>query len=135
MGKSVSATDMLKLGRSKSAGPPPRSNTPNSSDTATTPLVDQSSDQPVTTEAVERVTYMKSTVSLTPDQRRWLKSTVPALGIEGLSSSDLARLALARLQAEVENGLPLADLLVDQAHAEAKLMAGRRNRGLPRAAD
>lgn len=135
MGKTVSATDMLKLGRSKAASPPPRSSTPSGSDTSTTPLVDQSVDQPAAAEAIERITYVKSTVSLTPDQRRWLKTTVPALGIEGLSSSDLARLALARLQAEVENGLPLADLLVDQAHAEAKLMAGRRNRGLPRATD
>lgn len=82
-------------------------------------------------ETAARMTYAKVAVSLTPEQRQWLKKTPPALGVEGLSSSDLVRLALTRLRADIEDGLPLTDLLIDQAHAEAQQLTGRRNRGLP----
>jgi len=78
-----------------------------------------------------RTTYAKVAVSLTPEQRHWLKATPAALDVEGLSSSDLVRLALTRLRSDIDDGLPLTDLLIEQAHAEAQELTGRRNRGLP----
>lgn len=138
-GKRVSATDMLSRGRR---------NTPTSE--STTRPVDESSSQVVDKSSAAspssasegtlagtsvhgsaHQTYAKVAVSLTPEQRRWLKTTPATLGVEGLSSSDLVRLALARLRADVEDGLPLTDLLIEQAHSEAQQLTGRRNRGLP----
>ncbi len=129
MAKGLDAAAMLGRGRSAARTAPPA---PRQSDQSTTPLVTAS--KPVTTPAPERITYEKMGLSLTPDQRSWLKSVTPGLGIEGLSASDVARLAISRLQDDVEGGLPLADLLIEQAHAEAQRLAGRRNRGMPRRA-
>ncbi|WP_432486089.1 hypothetical protein [Kineococcus esterisolvens] len=70
-------------------------------------------------------------MSLTPELRRWVKTTPASLGLEGVSSSDLVRLALTRLRQDVDGGLPLADLLIAQAHEEARQLTGRRNRGMP----
>ena len=143
MGKNVSALDMLSRGQ-RSAGTRPA---PATSDLVqesipgtTGELVDESTSAPVAGPALApagaagapaRVTYVRSTVSLTPDQQRWLRSTTRALDTDGLSGSDLVRLALARLREAVDDGLPLRDLLIDQAHAEAEHHTGRRNRGLP----
>lgn len=76
-------------------------------------------------------TYQRVTVFLTPRQRQWLKITGRHLPVEGLSVSDIVRLAVNRLSADVEAGLPLVHELTAQAHGEAQTMAGRRNRGLP----
>ncbi len=144
MGKNVSALDMLSRGQ-RSAGTRP---TPATSDLVqesipgtTGVLVDESTSTPVNESqpapagaaaaAPARVTYVRSTVSLTPDQQRWVRSTTRALDTDGLSGSDLVRLALSRLREAVDDGLPLLDLLIDQAHAEAEHHTGRRNRGLP----
>jgi hypothetical protein len=70
-------------------------------------------------------------VFLTPEQRRWLKETAKALPVEGLSASDVVRLAINRLWGEVEDGLELVEALTTQAHKEAVTLIGRRNRGLP----
>lgn len=82
--------------------------------------------------ATSSATYQRATVFLTPDQRRWLKDTTKALPVDGLSASDVMRLALNELRRQVGEGtLDLVPSLVTQAHAEATTMAGRRNRGLP----
>lgn len=76
-------------------------------------------------------TFQRSTVFLAPEQRRWLRATARALP-EGLSGSDVVRLALLRLRADVDRGdLHLVEELVRQAHEDAGRYAGRRNRGLP----
>lgn len=76
-------------------------------------------------------TYQRVTVFLTPAQRSWLKSTGRQLPVEGLSVSDIVRLAITRLSLDVSQGLPLVEELTALAHADAQTMAGRRNRGLP----
>ncbi len=98
--------------------------------------VDQSPSRPVDQSpsrlVPEPVRYEKAAVFLTPEQRQWLRSTSKGLTVEGLSMSDLVRLAVERLRTSVEeDGLPLVDELTAQAHAEAQRLAGRRNRGLP----
>ena len=76
-------------------------------------------------------TYQRLTVFLTPAQRSWLKTTGRQLPVEGLSVSDIVRLAVNRLRAEVGRGLPLVEELAALAHSDAQTMTGRRNRGLP----
>ena len=76
-------------------------------------------------------TYQRVTVFLTPAQRSWLKSTGRQLPVEGLSVSDIVRLAITRLSLDVSQGLPLVEELTALAHTDAQTMAGRRNRGLP----
>lgn len=143
MGKNVSALDMLSRGqRSASSRPsPPAGGAVQEAIPGTSgELVDESTSAPVGEPEPEpavagtgsaRVRYVRSTVSLTPEQQRWVRSTTRALDTDGLSGSDLVRLALARLRQAVDDGLPLLDLLIDQAHAEAEHHSGRRNRGLP----
>jgi len=78
--------------------------------------------------------YVKASCFLTPDQRTWLNTVVAQAkldGIDGISASDLVRLALSRLHGEVAGGFDLTAALVDQAHAEAERFPGRKNRGLP----
>lgn len=78
--------------------------------------------------------YVKAGFFIRPDQRAWLNEVAARAkldGIDGLSASDVVRLALTRLQAEVGEGLVLTDELVAQAHAEAEQFPGRKNRGLP----
>ncbi len=61
-----------------------------------------------------------------------MKQTVKAMPVEGLSASDIMRLAINRLRHDVDHGeLALVEALTAQAHAEANMLAGRRNRGLP----
>lgn len=143
MGKNVSALDLLSRGqRSASARATPvsgevvqetipgtRGEPANKS--TSTPVEGSGSGPAGAGAGPARVTYVRSTVSLTPEQQRWVRSTTRALDTDGLSGSDLVRLALARLREDVDGGLPLLDLLVDQAHAEAEHHTGRRNRGLP----
>ena len=141
MGKNVSALDMLSRGqRSASSRPsPPAGGVVQEAIPGTSgELVDESTNAPVggsepagAGSGPARVRYVRSTVSLTPEQQRWVRSTTRALDTDGLSGSDLVRLALARLRQAVDDGLPLLDLLIDQAHAEAEHHSGRRNRGLP----
>jgi hypothetical protein len=77
-------------------------------------------------------TYQRQTVFFTPDQRRWLKTTTKKLPVDGLSASDVVRLALTRLRPDVEDGRrELVEVLTSQAHTEVATLAGRRNRGLP----
>jgi len=140
-GKRVSATDMLSRGRrgasqqQEPTTPPVDESNTRHVDQSTTPPVDPSESAVATSSSASdravRATYAKVAVSLTPEQRRWLKTTPAALDVEGLSSSDLVRLALTRLRSDIDDGLPLTDLLIEQAHAEAQELTGRRNRGLP----
>lgn len=118
MAKSLSAADMLgRTHRQPETAPIVRVAPPS-------PPGDQAASRLVT----ER--YQKASAFLTPDQRRWLKATARGLP-EGLSASDLVRLALDQLRAAVEDGLPLVETLITRAHADAERFTGRRNRGLP----
>lgn len=85
----------------------------------------------VTSRLVAHETYQRATVFLTPAQRRWLKTTTKTLPVEGLSASDIVRLAVNRLHEDVDSGLALVEALTVQAHMEAATLSGRRNRGLP----
>ena len=76
-------------------------------------------------------TYERATVFLTPDQRKWLKETARALPVDGLSASDVVRLAVNRLRRDVDEGFALVEVLSAQAYEEAATHPGRRNRGLP----
>ena len=76
-------------------------------------------------------TYQRVTVFLTPAQRTWLKTTGRQLPVDGLSVSDIVRLAVTRLSEAVSEGLPLLEELTAQAYSDAQTMTGRRNRGLP----
>jgi len=77
-------------------------------------------------------TYQRQTVFLTPDLRGWLKETAKAMPVDGLSASDVVRLALNELRRHAgEGSIDLVSTLTTQAHQEASTMAGRRNRGLP----
>ncbi len=128
MGKSLNAADML--GRARGASRPaevPRNEA--REEKATSHLVDSSPSSLVA--AAEPLRYEKAAVFLTPEQRQWLKATSKALPVDGLSMSDLVRLAIEQLRAAVDDGLPLVDALTSQAHSEAKRLTGRRNRGLP----
>ena len=75
-------------------------------------------------------TYQRVTVFVTPAQRQWLKLTAKQLP-DGLSASDIVRLAISRLTLDVTDGLDLVTNLTDQAHSDAEIFSGRRNRGLP----
>lgn len=75
--------------------------------------------------------YQRVTTYLTPDLRAWITATVGELHGRSLSGSDVTRLALERLRADVRAGLDLPALLAEQAHREAAVLPGRRNRGMP----
>jgi hypothetical protein len=103
-------------------------------DKSTTPLVDSDSgrlvdetDRP----PVDAERYRKMAVSLRPDQRTWLLSVVRELGMDGVSASDLVRLAVDDLRRSVEDGRDVGDELVERAQADLTRFPGRRNRGLP----
>lgn len=91
-------------------------------------LVDETTRRPVD---VER--YRKMAVSLRPDQRTWLLGVVRALGMDGVSASDLVRLAVDDLRRSVEDGRGVGEELVQRAQADLTRFPGRRNRGLPTA--
>lgn len=130
MAKSTSAKDLLSSGYTKAAGRPREAggSTPQRSTTDTSQN-DVATNAPLPT----KVTYERVMAYLTPDQRDWLRQTDRSMDMEGLSRSDIIRLAISRLREDVDGGLDLQSLLVRQAHEEAARFSGRRNRGLPSA--
>jgi hypothetical protein len=81
--------------------------------------------------------YVKVSAFVTPEQRVWINTVAAQTkldGIEGISASDVVRLALSHLHADygTEDGTALLGLLIDQAHVEAEHFPGRKNRGLPK---
>lgn len=76
------------------------------------------------------VTYRSVHLNLTPELRTWLKAKGRSLP-EGLSMSDVCRLALNRLREQVPDDVELVELLTKQAHEEARTLTGRRFRGMP----
>lgn len=130
MAKGTSAKDLLSSGYTKAAG------RPREASSATTQPVpgDTPEERPAPSRsAPTKVTYERVMTYLTPEQRDWLRQTDRAIDIEGLSRSDIMRLAISRLRDDVSHGLDLPTLLVQQAHEEAARFSGRRNRGLPSA--
>lgn len=81
--------------------------------------------------ASDQKTYERVTTFFTADQRRWLKDTSRSLPVDGLSASDIVRLAVSRLRDDINGGLGLVEALSAQAYREAATHPGRRNRGLP----
>jgi hypothetical protein len=175
MGKTVTATDLLRAGRRDSSSTVPGTKTEQLNDSATSRLhaessgqLDVEASQPLVAESVQlpegdqatrwlgvetskslvaessnlavpterlgvhsRQTYERATVFLTPDQRKWLKETARGLPVDGLSASDVVRLAVNRLRQDVDEGFALVEVLSAQAYEEAATHPGRRNRGLP----
>jgi len=160
VGKPRSALEMLTAGRTPSGtskqlhdqSPTSFSSDTDAADTAPRRLVDvttsgldvetssnqeaeltSSSSTPATSALdVKSPIYQRQTVYLTPDIRKWLKETAKAMPVDGLSASDVVRLALNELRRHVGEGtMELVSALTTQAHQEASTMAGRRNRGLP----
>lgn len=131
MARDTSARGLLSAGYAKASSQPqePTESSPSTSQTSASPLP-----MPVTVEADEKpakVTYQRVTTYLTPSLRAWITATVGSLYGRSLSGSDITRLALERLRADVEAGLDLPALLAEQAHREAAILPGRRNRGMP----
>ena len=77
-----------------------------------------------------KMTYRSVHLNLTPELRTWLKAKGRSLP-EGLSVSDMCRLALNRLREQVPDDVELVELLTKQAHEEARTLTGRRFRGMP----
>lgn len=77
-----------------------------------------------------KMTYRSVHLNLTPELRTWLKTKGRSLP-EGLSMSDVCRLALNRLREQVPDDVELVELLTRQAHEEARTLTGRRFRGMP----
>ena len=77
-----------------------------------------------------KMTYRSVHLNLTPELRTWLKAKGRSLP-EGLSMSDVCRLALNRLREQVPDDVELVELLTKQAHEEARTLTGRRFRGMP----
>jgi hypothetical protein len=130
--KSLSAADML--GRTRREDRPIEMQATSPSVTLVpSRSIDEASSRQVdkSTSDLGSERYQKISAFVTPDQRGWLKSTLKELPVEGLSGSDIVRLALERLRADVAGGLALLDELTNQAHAELERFSGRRNRGLP----
>src|SRR6201999_4624596 len=82
-------------------------------------LVDETTRRPVD---VER--YRKMAVSLRPDQRTWLLGVVRGLGMDGVSASDLVRLAVDDLRRSVEDGRSVGEELVHRAQADLTRFPG-----------
>lgn len=120
MAKSLSAADMLGSTHRK----------PESASPANASVGTRRPDDQVPSRLVAAERYQKISAFVTPDQRQWLKATARGLP-EGLSASDLVRLALDQLQAAADDGLPLVETLIARAHVDAERFVGRRNRGLP----
>lgn len=132
MPKHVSATDLLNRPRTQATSRQVDESSGHQVDESPSPLGNESTSSSVVQppQPVGVTTYQKQSYFLTPDQKQWVKETARGLP-DGLSASDLIRLAIIRLQRDVDSGLPLIDELSAQAHADATVMAGRRNRGLP----
>lgn len=102
------------------------------SDTQTSSGSSDSTTRQLDVKSPPQVTYQRATVFLTPEQRGWLKQTAKGMPVDGLSASDVVRLALNELRRQVgEGSIDLVSALTKQAHQEAVIMTGRRNRGLP----
>jgi hypothetical protein len=132
---------MLKVGRREESAPSPPDSEATSAPGTESPSasVSETPSDPGTqtpsahgTEATSaRVAYQRTAVYLTPDLRKWLRDTARALP-DGLSASDVVRLALVRLRDDaVGEQVDLVPELVRLAHEDAERYAGRRNRGLP----
>jgi hypothetical protein len=118
------AAQMLSAGRERVSRPDPE---PTASAPEQHPI-------PAVTEVTRRpvAQYEKISSFITPEQRQWLKDVVREAGIDGLSGSDVVRLALARLQDDAASGeLSPTEELIEQAYREAEQFPGRKNRGLP----
>ena len=80
-------------------------------------------------------TYHKVTTSLTAEQQEWIRRVAAQAQLEGVSitSADVIRLALSRLQEQLPEGDLRAELI---AHVlkEVEQYPGRANRGLPSSA-
>ena len=78
-------------------------------------------------------TYHKVTTSLTAEQHEWIRRVAAQAQLEGVSitSADVIRLALTRLQDQLREGDLRAELI---AHVlkEVERYPGRANRGLPK---
>lgn len=100
-------------------------------DASTRQDVDRSTGLPVqgTTALAASSRYQKTAVFFAPHQKAWLRQVSRELP-EGLSTSDVVRLAVERLLDEVDDGLDLEPALVAQARGEAERYAGRRNSGV-----
>jgi hypothetical protein len=175
MGKTVTATDLLRAGRRDNSNTVPKPHSERLDDSVTRRLdvppssqLDVGASQPLVAESLtpegdqttrwlgvqtseslvaeslnpedrrtrrlgdqSQQTYERATVFLTPDQRKWLKETARALPVDGLSASDVVRLAVNRLRQDLDEGLALVEVLSAQAYEEAATHPGRRNRGLP----
>lgn len=137
MAKSFSPSEMLGRSRARQS----QADQPPSDEAATSEPVDESTSTPVDSliAAITNVSaggspaatrYQKTAVFFAPHQRDWLRTVSRELP-EGLSTSDVVRLAVERLMAEVESGgLGLQPALVAQARQEAGRYAGRRNSGV-----
>lgn len=76
------------------------------------------------------LTYARKTFYVRPDQAAWLKDVSRNLP-DGLSASDVVRLALDELAASGGSTANLAERLTKQALRDAEQFSGRKNRGLP----
>jgi hypothetical protein len=143
-GKRLDANSMLDLGRRRSArgqatGEPDAAQrddvaTSQPSDVQASPRSDVTTSQRLDVPTSRRRDdhYRRVTVYLTPAQHQWAKQAARDAAAEGLSASDVVRLALARLERAAALGdVDLARELVDQAHDEAERFPGRLKRGLP----
>jgi hypothetical protein len=78
-------------------------------------------------------TYHKVTTSLTAEQHEWIRRVAAQAQLEGVSitSADVIRLALTRLQEQLPEGDLRAELITHVLE-EAEQYPGRANRGLPK---
>jgi hypothetical protein len=76
-------------------------------------------------------TYHKVTTSLTAEQHEWIRRVAAQAQLEGVSITDVIRLALTRLQEQLPEGDLRAEL-VTHVLKEVQQYPGRANRGLPK---
>lgn len=118
MAKKVSASDLLSKRQSRPESP--------------------ASDGPLpatSTSSKAGDKLIKWLVGAEPSHKSWANREINSMkmdGIEGLSPSDVVRLALNRLRADVDAGrVDLRAELIEQAHEEAGRFPGRKFRGMP----
>lgn len=138
------ASKMLQAGRHNEPRPTHVAAVPEPADATPAPA-EQATDDTATSHLVDQapppLAYMKTSVFVRPDQRLWLNEVAARAkldGIDGISASDVVRLALAQLRERVDRDgqgsdaqNDLIDQLGAQAHEEAARFPGRKNRGLP----
>lgn len=130
MAKDTSARGLLSSGYAKTS-PRPHESAEAPDSASQPPAPPEPVPAPTAAAEAPKVTYQRVTTYLTPDLRAWITATVGSLYGRSLSGSDVTRLALERLRADVRDGLDLPALLAEQAHREAVILPGRRNRGMP----